>query len=150
MDSRVRNHARVQDRSSFGNSPFKSKFCYLGFGTSLLLRKNSCILSYLTAFCIIRIFPPHLYSPFSSFPICPFSLHSLFFRFCSLASPRLPSRNSGIFGTKITQSKVKALVSESGNFFPVKTADFQKLPLTNSRSPDYNISDSEYYGQAAA
>lgn len=54
LDSRVRNHARVQDRSSFGNSPFKSKFCCLGFGTSLLLRKNSCMLSCLTAFCIIR------------------------------------------------------------------------------------------------
>jgi len=40
LDSRVRNHARVQDRSSFGNSPFKSKFCCLGFGTSLLFGKN--------------------------------------------------------------------------------------------------------------
>lgn len=38
---------------SFGISPFKSKFCCLGFGTSLLLRKNSCILFCLTAFCII-------------------------------------------------------------------------------------------------
>ena len=36
LDSRVRNHTSVQDRSSFGNSPFKSKFCCRGFGTSLL------------------------------------------------------------------------------------------------------------------
>lgn len=41
----------------FGISPFKSKFCCLGFGTSLFLRKNSCILFYLTAFCIIRDCP---------------------------------------------------------------------------------------------
>ena len=40
LDSRVRNHARVQGRSAFGNSPFKSKFCCRGFGTSLRLRKN--------------------------------------------------------------------------------------------------------------
>lgn len=42
---------------SFGIFPFKSKFYCLGFGTSLLLRKNSCILFYLTAFCIIRDCP---------------------------------------------------------------------------------------------
>lgn len=41
----------------FGISPFKSKFCCRGVGTSLLLRKNSCILFYLTVFCIIRGYP---------------------------------------------------------------------------------------------
>lgn len=147
MDSRVRNHASVQDCSSFGNSPFKSKFYCLGFGTSLLFRKN---LSY--PFLFDRI----LYH--SRLPVCLHVCELLTICLVHWAAHLSPSirptanlsRNSGIFGTKITQSKVKALVSESGNFFPVKTADFQKLPLTNSRSPDYNISDSEYYGQAAA
>lgn len=136
LNSRVRNHARVQDRSSFGNSPFKSKFCCLGFGTSLLLRKNSCMLSCLTAFCIIRAFPPHLHPLFSSFPIwpiCPFCLPFCipprFSRFSSLASPRLPFRNSAIFATKITQSKVKPLASESGNFFPRQNCGFSKIAL---------------------
>ena len=40
LDSRVRNHARVQDRSSFGISLFKRKFSYFRLGISLLFRKN--------------------------------------------------------------------------------------------------------------
>ena len=39
------------------------------------------------------------------------------------------SRNSGIFGTKITQSKVKPLASESGNFFPRQNCGFSKIAL---------------------
>lgn len=58
-----------------------------------------------------------------------FSLPPLSSRFSSLASPRLPSQNSGIFGTKITQSKVKPLASERGNFFPRQNCAFSKIAL---------------------
>ena len=109
--------------------------------TSLLLRKN---LSH--SFLFDRILYHSCFSSTSAFSLflmsylsflsflylllsLPFSFPSLSSRFCSFASSRLPSRNSGIFGTKITQSKVKPLASESGNFFPRQNCGFSKIAL---------------------
>ena len=128
LGSKVRNHARVQGRSAVWNLSFQEEVLAL----PCCSEKICHILSCLTAFCIIRAFPPHLHPLFSSFPIwpiCPFSLPPRFSRFSSLASPRLPFRNSAIFATKITQSKVKPLASESGNFFPRQNCGFSKIAL---------------------
>lgn len=97
LDSRVRNHARVQDCSLFGISLFKRKFSYFRWGTSLLLRKNSpypflsdrilyhsrfflhtCIISFLHFLFVFFIFP--LSSSLSSSPLFPL------FLFCFLSS----------------------------------------------------------------
>ena len=132
LDSRVRNHASVQGRSAVWNLSFQEEVLAL----PCCSEKICHILFYLTAFCIIRAFPPHLHPLFSSFPIwpiCPFCLPFCipprFSRFSSLASPGLPFRNSAIFATKITQSKVKPLASESGNFFPRQNCGFSKIAL---------------------
>lgn len=69
------------------------------------------------------------YLSFLSFLYLLLYLPPLSSRFSSFASSRLPSRNSGIFGTKITQSKVKPLASESGNFFPRENCGFSKIAL---------------------
>ena len=73
--------------------------------------------------CTSLLFRKNLSSPFLSDRIL---YHS---HFSSFGSSRLPSRNSGIFGTKITQSKVKPLASESGNFFPRENCGFSKISL---------------------
>ena len=126
LDSRVRNHARVQDCSSFGISLFKRKFSYFRLGTSLFLRKN---LSHL--FLSDRILYHsrlsvclHVCEPL---PICP--VHWAAHLSPSIRLAANLSRNSGIFGTKITQSKVKPLASESGNFFPRQNCGFSKIAL---------------------